>query len=262
MPPFERVPQPDVYLAAALPTPGLARGSGSARSSTTATFPHHNPRDHEDYEWGIEGAQLVELPDGRVLLNATCFLPTGQRGSRQRVFFCRCRSRGRPLPHAGSGAGPAMPGRKRPFDRADRQQRTGAFLPEPRSDDEPSLALRHRPLQSRYCKGQRDRLTPPPANHPIAPCAKNSQGHLPFRLQKNPELLHVRPVRPLSKPCRKNRAGHGGASGIGEEIVRAFAQQGSRVGFLDLDREASARLADELGGDVAYEICDLRDIAR
>jgi NAD(P)-dependent dehydrogenase (short-subunit alcohol dehydrogenase family) len=53
----------------------------------------------------------------------------------------------------------------------------------------------------------------------------------------------------------------GGASGIGEQIVRAFAQQGSRVGFLDLDREGSARLADELGGDVAYEICDLRDIA-
>jgi hypothetical protein len=49
--------------------------------------PHHNPREHPDYEWGIEGAQLVELPDGRVLLNATCFLPIGPRGSRQRVFF-------------------------------------------------------------------------------------------------------------------------------------------------------------------------------
>jgi hypothetical protein len=30
---------------------------------------------------------LVELPDGRILLNATCFLPDGPRGSRQRVFF-------------------------------------------------------------------------------------------------------------------------------------------------------------------------------
>ena len=27
------------------------------------------------------------MPDGRILLNATCFLPEGQRGSRQRVFF-------------------------------------------------------------------------------------------------------------------------------------------------------------------------------
>jgi D-xylose 1-dehydrogenase len=30
----------------------------------------------------------------------------------------------------------------------------------------------------------------------------------------------------------------GGASGIGAEIVRAFARQGSRVGFLDMDRAA------------------------
>jgi NAD(P)-dependent dehydrogenase (short-subunit alcohol dehydrogenase family) len=53
----------------------------------------------------------------------------------------------------------------------------------------------------------------------------------------------------------------GGASGIGAEIVRAFAAQGSRVGFLDLDREASASLAAELGDAVTFEICDLRDIA-
>ncbi len=53
----------------------------------------------------------------------------------------------------------------------------------------------------------------------------------------------------------------GGASGIGAEIVRAFAAQGSRVGFLDLDREGSANLAGELGDAIAFEICDLRDIA-
>lgn len=52
----------------------------------------------------------------------------------------------------------------------------------------------------------------------------------------------------------------GGASGIGAEIVTAFATQGARVGFLDLDAEASAALVDTLDGDVAYEICDLRDI--
>ena len=53
----------------------------------------------------------------------------------------------------------------------------------------------------------------------------------------------------------------GGASGIGAEIVRAFAAQGSRVGFVDLDEQASARLADETAGEITYEICDLRDIA-
>ncbi len=53
----------------------------------------------------------------------------------------------------------------------------------------------------------------------------------------------------------------GGASGIGAEIARGFSAQGALVGFVDLDRPASAALAEELGGETAYEICDLRDIA-
>jgi len=52
----------------------------------------------------------------------------------------------------------------------------------------------------------------------------------------------------------------GGASGIGAEIVRAFAAQKARVGFIDLNEHASAALAGELGGDIAYQPCDLRDI--
>lgn len=55
----------------------------------------------------------------------------------------------------------------------------------------------------------------------------------------------------------------GGASGIGAEIVRAFAAQNARIGFVDLDKENSQKVADEiskLGVDIAYEICDLRDI--
>ncbi len=52
----------------------------------------------------------------------------------------------------------------------------------------------------------------------------------------------------------------GGAQGIGAEIVKAFAAQGARVGFLDLDESGSAVLAEANEG-VAYEICDLRDIA-
>ncbi|OCX60949.1 3-oxoacyl-ACP reductase [Thioclava sp. SK-1] len=50
----------------------------------------------------------------------------------------------------------------------------------------------------------------------------------------------------------------GGASGIGAEIVTAFAQQGARVGFVDLDAEAGAGLASRL--DVAFEQADIRDI--
>jgi len=50
----------------------------------------------------------------------------------------------------------------------------------------------------------------------------------------------------------------GGATGIGAEIVGAFAQQGAKVAFLDFDRDAGNALADDLG--VAFEYCDLRDI--
>jgi NAD(P)-dependent dehydrogenase (short-subunit alcohol dehydrogenase family) len=55
----------------------------------------------------------------------------------------------------------------------------------------------------------------------------------------------------------------GGASGIGEAIVRAFAAQGSRTGFVDLDEGRGRALADELGGqgaEVRFEPCDLRDV--
>src|SRR4029079_18827254 len=56
----------------------------------------------------------------------------------------------------------------------------------------------------------------------------------------------------------------GGASGIGMEIVHAFARQESRVGFLDFDVEHGEALAAELhvgGGRVRFEACDLRDVA-
>lgn len=47
----------------------------------------HNQHDDPRYEWGLEGAQLLELPDRQVLLNATCFLPGARPRDRQRVFF-------------------------------------------------------------------------------------------------------------------------------------------------------------------------------
>ncbi|MFT3974098.1 MAG: SDR family oxidoreductase [Amaricoccus sp.] len=52
----------------------------------------------------------------------------------------------------------------------------------------------------------------------------------------------------------------GGGSGIGAAIVRRFAEQGARVGFLDVNEPASIALAAELGPSVRFELCDLRDI--
>ena len=55
----------------------------------------------------------------------------------------------------------------------------------------------------------------------------------------------------------------GGASGIGASMVEAFAAQGARIGFLDIDTARGEALAASLtaaGGTVAFEPCDLKDI--
>lgn len=51
----------------------------------------------------------------------------------------------------------------------------------------------------------------------------------------------------------------GGAGGIGADIVRAFAEQGCRVGFVDRDASAGAALAAGLEG-VHFEPCDVTDV--
>jgi NAD(P)-dependent dehydrogenase (short-subunit alcohol dehydrogenase family) len=56
----------------------------------------------------------------------------------------------------------------------------------------------------------------------------------------------------------------GGATGIGEALVKAFAGQGAKVGFLDIEAGIGQKLADELtskGHSVAFQACDITDIA-
>src|SRR5476651_2494283 len=56
----------------------------------------------------------------------------------------------------------------------------------------------------------------------------------------------------------------GGASGIGEGLVTAFARQGARVSFCDIQDDAAAALREKLAGSAhqpAYHHCDLTDIA-
>ena len=51
----------------------------------------------------------------------------------------------------------------------------------------------------------------------------------------------------------------GGASGIGAQMVAAFAEQGSKVGFIDFDAKSSAALCEKLP-QVKAAHADLRDI--
>ena len=57
----------------------------------------------------------------------------------------------------------------------------------------------------------------------------------------------------------------GGATGIGESIVRQFARQGSRVAFFDILDEAGHALAEDLAGEGCptpeYLHCDLTDVS-
>ncbi|MBX2818627.1 MAG: SDR family oxidoreductase [Rhodothermaceae bacterium] len=56
----------------------------------------------------------------------------------------------------------------------------------------------------------------------------------------------------------------GGASGIGKDIVHAFAAQKARVGFFDIDQDRGKALENELqanGVNIRFGQCDLRDIA-
>lgn len=52
-------------------------------------IPFHNHPDYEHFEWGLEGAKLIQLANDSFLLIGVCFLPlpTEYLGTRQRVFL-------------------------------------------------------------------------------------------------------------------------------------------------------------------------------
>jgi hypothetical protein len=90
---MSEVGRPDIYLAKSTTNTWEGpweRVRSSERKEAILSHEeviHHNQKFQNNYEWGLEGAQLVELPNGWVLLNAVCFLPGGEFRTRQRVFF-------------------------------------------------------------------------------------------------------------------------------------------------------------------------------
>jgi hypothetical protein len=81
------VGQPDLYLAQA--STGSWNGPWARLGCILdhERVPCHNQLGTEDYEWGLEGPQLMEIPGGGVLLTAVCFLPDRPRGHRQRLLL-------------------------------------------------------------------------------------------------------------------------------------------------------------------------------
>ncbi len=82
------ISQPDIFLAESTTNSwqGPWERKGKILSHEEIEI-HHNPKNHHEYEWGIEGPQLIDLGNNLILLNATCFLSHGRFGTRQRVFF-------------------------------------------------------------------------------------------------------------------------------------------------------------------------------
>lgn len=112
---FSTPGHPDLFVATAGPS-GPSRswdGPWKGRQRVLAHAEvacHHNAHSDPGYEWGLEGPQLVDLGRGRVLLNAVCFLPGGERGRRQRVFFALGPSPTGPFRSLGPVLDPALGG--------------------------------------------------------------------------------------------------------------------------------------------------------
>lgn len=83
---FTTVGEPNIHLAISdsRSWAGPWRPLGPVLSHEEVPF--HNRRGSSSYEWGLEGPQLLELPGGKILLIATCFLRWGEPGARQRAF--------------------------------------------------------------------------------------------------------------------------------------------------------------------------------
>ncbi|HWG99926.1 MAG TPA: hypothetical protein VNV66_11510 [Pilimelia sp.] len=107
---FAQPGRPDIHLARSLTGSWEGPWQRLGRILGHADVPGHNQHDDPAYEWGLEGAQLVELPDGRVLLNAVCFRAGAAPGDRQRVFFALADTPTGPYQVVGPVLDPAGPG--------------------------------------------------------------------------------------------------------------------------------------------------------
>src|SRR6185312_8737982 len=78
-------------------------------------------------------------------------------------------------------------------------------------------------------------------------------------MSQNPETSTAYDTVRYTSLAGRNVLITGGASGIGAEMVKAFAAQGSIVSFIDIDEAAGAATAAATGAE--FVACDATDIA-
>ncbi|HEY0010345.1 MAG TPA: hypothetical protein VGB97_00325 [Candidatus Paceibacterota bacterium] len=119
------IPQPDVYLARSVTDRWSGHWKRMKKILTHEDIAwHHNGREHPDYEWGIEGPELIPLPTGHVLMNATCFIEEGRRGTRQRVFFAVASDVGGPY----TSIGPVLSDREHEWESGENGHASAWFV--------------------------------------------------------------------------------------------------------------------------------------
>jgi hypothetical protein len=91
---YRRVGCGDLFLSTRRKNDPTAQWSTGECLLAQEAVPFHNSPDYEHFEWGLEGAKLIQLADDSFLLIGVCFLPLPHEylGTRQRVFLAAAKS--------------------------------------------------------------------------------------------------------------------------------------------------------------------------
>jgi hypothetical protein len=86
---YRRVGCGDLYVSYRNKNAPENEWSPAQRLLAQEEVPFHNNPAYEHFEWGLEGAKMIQLSDDCFMLIGVCFLPKpeGFLGTRQRVFF-------------------------------------------------------------------------------------------------------------------------------------------------------------------------------
>jgi hypothetical protein len=105
------VAQPDLYLARSRSGSWDGPWKRVGRILGHADVPFHNQIGRPGYEWGLEGPQLLAVPEaGLVLLTAVCFFADRPAGHRQRLLLAAAERVTGPYRVLGPAVEPSSPG--------------------------------------------------------------------------------------------------------------------------------------------------------